>query len=248
MPVPTQVLRTVPHGGAPTPPGGQGGWGSWAPLWLPGLAVLALDWAGLDRPLAHAVGGLQGFPWQHHWLLTTVLHSGARGLGWALLLALTLGLFKPWGPLKGLATHERRWLVASIWLAVLVVVGIKGVSTTACPWDLAEFGGNLPYVSHWSWAAGDALQARAGHCFPAGHASTAFAFLAVPVWLKARQPARARRWLVGVLCVGMVLGLAQQARGAHFLSHTLWSAWLCWATVWLLHRRLSRSGLREVGL
>jgi membrane-associated PAP2 superfamily phosphatase len=25
-----------------------------------------------------------------------------------------------------------------------------------------------------------------------------------------------------------VLGLAQQVRGAHYMSHTLWSAWACW--------------------
>ena len=25
-----------------------------------------------------------------------------------------------------------------------------------------------------------------------------------------------------------LLGLAQQMRGAHFMSHTLWTAWLCW--------------------
>ena len=28
-------------------------------------------------------------------------------------------------------------------------------------------------------------------------------------------------------------GMAQQARGAHFLSHTLWTGWLCWSTAWL---------------
>jgi len=27
-----------------------------------------------------------------------------------------------------------------------------------------------------------------------------------------------------------VLGLAQQWRGAHYMSHTLWTAWVCWVT------------------
>ena len=27
---------------------------------------------------------------------------------------------------------------------------------------------------------------------------------------------------------GLLLGLGQQWRGAHFMSHTLWSAWICW--------------------
>jgi len=34
------------------------------------------------------------------------------------------------------------------------------------------------------------------------------------------------------LAAGLVLGLAQQARGAHFMSHTLWSGWVCWCVAW----------------
>jgi membrane-associated PAP2 superfamily phosphatase len=32
---------------------------------------------------------------------------------------------------------------------------------------------------------------------------------------------------VGLL-LGLVFGIAQQARGAHFVSHDLWSAFLAW--------------------
>ena len=38
----------------------------------------------------------------------------------------------------------------------------------------------------------------------------------------------ATAWLWTALAVGIFLGLSQQLRGAHYLSHTLWSAWLCW--------------------
>ena len=40
---------------------------------------------------------------------------------------------------------------------------------------------------------------------------------------------RLRWWLAGVCVTGLLFGWAQLARGAHFASHTLWSAWLCWA-------------------
>jgi membrane-associated PAP2 superfamily phosphatase len=43
----------------------------------------------------------------------------------------------------------------------------------------------------------------------------------------------ARIWLAGALLAGLVLGLAQQMRGAHFMSHTLWTAWLSWTVGWL---------------
>ena len=32
------------------------------------------------------------------------------------------------------------------------------------------------------------------------------------------------------MLAGLLLGLAQQVRGAHYMSHTLWTAWFCWAT------------------
>jgi membrane-associated PAP2 superfamily phosphatase len=34
--------------------------------------------------------------------------------------------------------------------------------------------------------------------------------------------------LTAILVLGALFGWAQLARGAHFASHTLWSAWLCW--------------------
>jgi membrane-associated PAP2 superfamily phosphatase len=42
----------------------------------------------------------------------------------------------------------------------------------------------------------------------------------------------AARCLALVLAAGFALGLAQQVRGAHFMSHTLWTAWLCWVAAW----------------
>lgn len=202
--------------------------------------MLGLDLGGLDLPLAHWFGNAQGFAWRDHWLMSQVLHSGARTVGWLLLIALTFGLVWPWGWLKAQPRRDRHWMVASIWLSLLLVVGIKGISTSSCPWDLAVFGGSQEYVSHWARGVASALPGAPGHCFPAGHASTAFAFLAVPVWLKTHQPHSARWALVAVLVAGTVIGLAQQVRGAHFLSHTLWTAWMCWAMAMALHRWATR--------
>lgn len=197
---------------------------------LTGALLLAWDFSGLDLVLAHWTGSASGFAWRDHVLLSTVLHSGARALGWVLLLALMVGVVWPVGVLRQLNRTERTTLVASIWLALLAVVLIKGFSTTSCPWDLQAFGGTASYVSHWRWGV---LDGGGGHCFPAGHASTAFAFLPGALWLWPHHRVAAKRWLWTVLVAGAVLGLAQQVRGAHFMSHTLWTAWIC-ATVSLL--------------
>jgi membrane-associated PAP2 superfamily phosphatase len=109
---------------------------------------------------------------------------------------------------------------------VLLVPLIKRVSLTSCPWSLAEFGGAASYVSHWAWGRTDG---GPGHCFPSGHASGAFSFLAGWWALRVSAPRAARWWLVLTVVVGLVFGWGQMMRGAHYASHTLWTAWICWA-------------------
>lgn len=193
------------------------------------LLCLALLWdaTGLDLPLARLAGGADGFAWRDHWALTTVLHQGARLLAFAAAAWLALGIWRPMGPLKGLARSARVQWLASLLLAVLLVSALKHASRTSCPWDLAEFGGAAAYLPHWSWVAGDG---GPGHCFPAGHASAGFGFIGGFFALRnhCARAARACLWLS--VAAGLLLGGAQQLRGAHFMSHTLWTAWLCWAS------------------
>jgi membrane-associated PAP2 superfamily phosphatase len=80
-------------------------------------------------------------------------------------------------------------------------------------------------VSLWAWGV---RVGGTGGCFPAGHASAGFAFIGGFFAFRQVLPATARRWLAGAMAVGLVFGLAQQVRGAHYMSHTLWTAWLCW--------------------
>jgi membrane-associated PAP2 superfamily phosphatase len=189
------------------------------------LALLAFDAGSLDLRLAEWFGGPQGFPLRDNWWLTTVLHNGGRNLAWAVGIVLIVAVWRPFGVLRRLDRVQRAQLALSTLAAVLLVSLMKSVSTTSCPWDLSTFGGIAHHISHWRGLR----DGGGGHCFPAGHASSGFAFLGG--WLVFRDVDRgiARRWLLASLTAGFVLGLAQQARGAHFMSHTLWTAWLCWA-------------------
>ncbi len=189
--------------------------------------VLAWDASALDLPLARWFGTAQGFALTHEWWLQEVLHTGARQAAWALVLLLAAMIWRPLGPLRALPRAHRAGLVAGILLAALVVQVLKRSSLTSCPWDLQAFGGGARYVSHWRWGVADG---GGGHCFPAGHASTAFAFLAGFFWLRPWAPRVARAWLFVTLLAGMVFGAVQMARGAHFLSHVLWAGWFCWLT------------------
>ncbi|MEG2636556.1 MAG: hypothetical protein RSA09_08515, partial [Acinetobacter sp.] len=42
------------------------------------------------------------------------------------------------------------------------------------------------------------------------------------------EPKRAWFYLLAALILGFVMGWAQMMRGAHFLSHNLWTAWVIW--------------------
>lgn len=219
----------------------QDGSSAWRPdAWISVISLfvlLAWDFSSGDMQMAQWWGQTSGFALRDDWWMVKVMHEGARNLGWALLLALGVGIWRPWGALRQVATAERVSLFVAVLSALLVVTLIKGMSKTSCPWDLQMFGGTAAYVSHWAVFQVDG---GGGHCFPAGHASTGFAFVAAYFSLRQSGANSARLWLVCALLVGLVLGLSQQIRGAHFMSHTLWTAWLSWTVGWLSHLLFSR--------
>lgn len=192
------------------------------------LGLIAWDLSGLDLALARLVATSDGFTGRDHRFLTQVMHDGARSLAALLVAALAVGVVRPFGPLRDLSRARRLWLVAAVIAGMLLPATLKRLSATSCPWDLAEFGGTVAWVSHWQWRLEDG---GPGHCFPAGHASAGFAWLAgYFAWPQGSM--QARSWLWGGLAAGLALGLAQQLRGAHFMSHTLWTAWICWTWAW----------------
>lgn len=197
-----------------------------ATLLLLGL-VLLWDAGGLDLALAQRAGGPDGFPWRDHWLLAGVLHDGARLAALAAAAWLVLGIRWPTGVLRTVPPSARVQWLASLLVAVLLVNVLKHASGTSCPWDIAGLGGAVPYLSHWARGVGDG---GPGHCFPAGHASAGFGFIGGFFALRRPAPRAARLCLWGSLAAGFLLGGAQQLRGAHFMSHTLWTAWLSWAS------------------
>lgn len=197
--------------------------GAWT---LISFALLLLwDASGADLPLARWMGTPMGFPLRENPFLVQVMHTGAKNLSWALVIGLFLAIRWPVGFLRRLDRASRAQLALTVLASVLAVSLFKHASHTSCPWDLQEFGGMAHYVSHWSWGVRDG---GPGGCFPAGHASTAFAYLGGYFVLRRVSPRIASTWLAVALIGGLLLGVTQQLRGAHYMSHTLWSGWVCW--------------------
>ncbi len=203
--------------------------------------IAAWDATAFDTALARVFGNAGGFPLRDDWFFVSVMHEDARRAGWVLMVLLAATVWWPVGWLRRLATADRMQMAISALAALAVIAVFKRASATSCPWDLAEFGGVARYVSHWSQGVFDG---GGGHCFPAGHAAAGFAFLGGYFPLRRRLPRAARWWLAASLVAGFTLGLAQQVRGAHFMSHTLWTAWLCWTTGWVCD--LAMAALRRL--
>lgn len=201
-------------------------------FWLPFAVSLALClWlvgAGGDFWIADRLYAWEGGRWalRNHWLTNALLHArghDASVLAWlcaaaALLVAMLRRSLRWRRPLA--------YLVASVAASTGVVAALKSFSPRPCPWDLARYGG-------------DGYR-PAGHCFPAGHASAGYAWLALYFMLLVVRPAW--RWhglAVGVL-LGLLFGVDQQLRGAHFMSHDVVAATICWTVALGLYTMMLR--------
>jgi membrane-associated PAP2 superfamily phosphatase len=161
--------------------------------------------AGLDgRLTALAYDPLTGaFPLKDHWWLARVGHEGLKWLMLAMWLACLA-----WRPLRRGALYMS--------LAVAAVALLKQWSPWSCPWDLVEWGGQ--YASP-----------GPGRCLPAAHPAGGFALFGLYFALRRERPRAARAALAAAWLIGLAAGAVQVARGAHFATHVLWSAWVAWA-------------------
>lgn len=124
------------------------------------------------------------------------------------------------------------FLLLAFALVPSIVAGAKRYTNTYCPLQLAQYGGDKPYVKVLDPYPDGYAQSSKGRCFPAGHATAGFAYLAL--FFVART-AREQRW--GIACglaAGWVLGIFQMLRGMHFLSHTLIAMLASWLVLLIL--------------
>lgn len=188
------------------------------------LALLAWEAGGWDLPVSQLYGNADGFAWRDVWWARVLLHEGGR---WLAGIVLALQVWDAARPIVPGPTRAQRWYwLAVVVVSMLLVPMLKRFSATSCPWELALFGGAAAYVPHWLPGVTDG---GPGHCFPSGHAVGAFAFFGLYFLWRPYRPTLARVALMLTLAAGALFGWTQLVRGAHLVSHTLWSGWVCWA-------------------
>ncbi|MGO1000671.1 phosphatase PAP2 family protein [Lysobacter sp. CA196] len=210
-----------------------------AHLVAPSLVWFALTvWAmgaGGDVWLADRFYAWQGGRWalQNAYLTEQLIHRFGRDAStaaWCGVLALWIvARLRP-----GLSEWRRplAYLLLSTVLAIALVSALKSLTDMDCPWDLSRYGGANEFFG--LFASRPPGLAR-GRCFPAGHASAGYAWVALYFFFPVVQPHL--RWLglaIG-LGLGLLFGVSQQLRGAHFLSHDLWTLGIAWSATLALY-------------
>ncbi len=156
-----------------------------------------------------------------NWYLVELNHRMVKNV----VIAAYLSLFAVWlASFKVSHLASRRWHYGYFFWMVIIgtsLIGLlKSQSAHACPWNMIQ---TTAQGLLWDFSA------THGHCFPGGHASTGFALIAGYFVFRLLQPARAWFYLIAALILGFAMGWAQMMRGAHFLSHNLWTGWILWA-------------------
>ena len=217
--------------------------GRMKPLWVPllvfaiALALIRLtgaDFALCDWSFDRAS---MGFPWRFS-PGADQLHRGSRdvviGLG---IVAAALALVgdrtgKP--PTREVA----RMVTLSLILSTSLIAVMKTAINRSCPWSYTRYGGTVVEGSE------QPMLQLGNHeaAFPAGHAAGGYSFMVLYFAGRRRSAPAAAAGLAFGLVFGTFLGVSQVVRGAHFLSHNVWTALICWYVAWGVDRLVPRPG------
>ena len=168
-------------------------------------------------------------------------YTGPKILIWCIGLALAGMLVVPThSTIRKMMPDWRRKdilvAVATLAIAPASIATLKAVTNVHTPSEIRRYGGFAPYVKVCESYPSEDRPARRGRGFPAGHASGGFALMALAGLARSRRTGMA--CLIGGLATGSILGAYQMLKGAHYLSHTVISALLCWIIFLMLRKWL----------
>lgn len=199
----------------------------WLPLLVSGAALIGLEKSSLDLWLSDQWFALEGgqWAWRTSWITYELIHHrGKQGIIAIGLTTLSLIIASFYWKRVRYWRMPMSYLLTTMALVPAGIAHFKRYSPVDCPWSLLRYGGDQAYVRTFDHVF---AQTDLGHCFPSGHASAGFILLAM-YFAALPLVDRPARFLIPGLLVGWIFALGQQARGAHFLSHDVWTLVTCW--------------------
>ena len=197
------------------------------------LALLIILWIGQYTNVDLAIEDyyydpqLKVFPWHKTWFADRFMHNILKHViikfGQCLILFTILDAVFRFSWMTPLYRLQFRFVAIIALFVPSLISGLKQLSVLHCPFDVDRYGGDAPFYRLLDVVS---MPIKAGHCFPAGHATSGLWLAAFCVFWLPLQPKKAVLVFFAGLSVGLLMGWVQQMRGQHFLFHTLWSAWL----------------------
>ncbi|MEJ2142934.1 MAG: PAP2 family protein [Gammaproteobacteria bacterium] len=203
---------------------------------LPVLAMLAgifLQYAGVDVWFEHFFYDETHhlWPYDHNWLASNVIHRGGQFVMKIIALGMLIFAISSLFIKKLKIYRKASWyLVLASFTSAAIIGELKSITHIYSPWDLLIFGGKYPHIRLFDAVASSA---PVGHAFPAGHAGGGFALLSFYFLYREKDHSYSYYFLVVALSIGLIFGIDQDIRGAHMLSHDLFSFAICWLTCML---------------
>lgn len=198
------------------------------PLLLFVFLAFLLESTNIDLFIADKIYQPEAGGWtlKNNYIVSELLHSQGQLLV-KILAVFLFGVAILSQFLPGLKPYRKAiWYLALVMPLSGLLIGMsKEITHVDCPWDLVRYGGDNPYLRLFEPHPGDY---KYGKCFPAGHAGAGFTFMALYFFLAAIRPAWKWYGLAVGVTLGLIFGITQQLRGAHFLSHDLWAVAVCW--------------------
>lgn len=210
----------------------------WYPFILFAISAGLFEYFQWDLNIAQWFFTLQGgqdhWPMRLNWYAENLMHTGGRNLVVLASVLLLSAIITSWR-----VTRWRAYLRGLVYLFISVLFTVvtvrigKDITHVSCPWDIQMFGGTHEYWPIFTSLPADTLY---GQCFPGGHSSGGYAWVALYYFALVYRPAWRFKLLLTGISIGLVFSLTQQIRGAHFFSHGLWSLGIAWfyASFWYL--------------
>lgn len=212
-------------------------------LFFPTVVFLIIAWLinhfEFDLTVADYLYHWEGGNMSHQWPLRNaflekvVLHDYGHHL---VVISAVLLLFSTIlsGKISWLKPYQKGlvYLLASFVVTVVLIGILKKMTHVNCPWDLLRYGGTQQFIGTFEPLP---LNVKPGHCFPGGHATGGYGWIGLFYFCRMYFPKWRWRVLTAVLFVGVIFDMTQQLRGAHFLSHGLWTLAISWWISTLLY-------------
>lgn len=193
---------------------------------------------GIDEKLSSHFFIKNEWIYRDNFFLEKILHKGGVLFSSAILVGLIIYFFS----LLIKKTSDKKrinyigFIIISTLITIISIFFFKRWSTLPCPWNSTIYGGGTIRPTIWQMFS---LNFPNAHCFPGGHSSAGYSLLSIYFGHLCIYGKRNYMSLLPGVLLGVIFGITQQMRGAHYLSHDMGTIFVSIMSSWVTYRLYS---------